>query len=201
MIFIKGRTSALIHADGTGLRVPIMRQGLGEVASPVQSRLAKVQEQPGRELLGLPVFDACSLARVTAKRSARVGGRWRGCGRVPFHGAAVPGVLGELAELALCEEVDLDVVDGDARVALALGVFKGPEFFAVFVGDGDGFAFSGDEAAGDVRGFDQDGEAFGGGWLCWGARVSFLADRTMAGGCSQTWVGRNGTLMWPDLVA
>ena len=60
----------------------------------------------------------------------------------------------------------MDVVDGDAGVALALGVFKGPELFAVFVGDGDGFAFSGDKGADDVRGFDQDGEALvGGGWV------------------------------------
>ncbi len=38
---------------GTGLSVPTLRHGLGEVASPVQSRLAKVQEQPGRELTGI----------------------------------------------------------------------------------------------------------------------------------------------------
>ena len=55
--------------------------------------------------------------------------------------AAVPGVLGELAELALGEEIDLDVVDGDAGVARALRVFKAPEFFAGFVGDGGGLAF------------------------------------------------------------
>jgi hypothetical protein len=55
--------------------------------------------------------------------------------------------LGELAELALSEEVDLDVVDDDSRVVGADGVFKAPEFFAGFVGDGDGFALSRDEVA------------------------------------------------------
>jgi len=55
-----------------------------------------------------------------------------------------PGVLAEAAELAFSDEVDLDVVDDDARVALALGVFKAPEFFAVFVGDGEGRVASGE---------------------------------------------------------
>lgn len=75
-------------------------------------------------------------------------------------GASGPGVLGELAELALGEKVDLEVVDDDARVVGADAVFNPPEFFAGFVGDGDGFAFSGDEVR-SARGFDQDGEAFG----------------------------------------
>ena len=72
-----------------------------------------------------------------------------------------PGFLAEVAEVALGEEVDLDVVDDDARVSLALWVFKAPKFFPGFVGDGDGFAFATDEVARDGRGFDQDGEAFG----------------------------------------
>ena len=49
----------------------------------------------------------------------------------------------------------VDVVDDDARVTLALGVFKAPEFFAGFVGDGDGFAFAGNEVARGARGFGQ----------------------------------------------
>jgi hypothetical protein len=35
----------------------------------------------------------------------------------------------------------LDIVDNDARVVHALGVFDAPEFFAVLVGDRDGFVF------------------------------------------------------------
>ena len=72
-------------------------------------------------------------------------------------GVAGPGVLAEVAEVAFGEEVNLDVVDDDARVALALWVFKGPEFFAVFVGNGDGFAFPGDKTAGYTGSFDEDG--------------------------------------------
>jgi hypothetical protein len=87
------------------------------------------------------------------------------CGGLWGGWAWVPGLLAEVAELALSEEVDLDVVDDDARVGLALWVFKAPDFFAGFVGDSDGFAFSGDEVAGRARGFDKDGEAFGWGKL------------------------------------
>jgi len=74
--------------------------------------------------------------------------------------------LAEAAEFALGEEVYLDVEDDDARVALAFAAFKGPEFFAGFVGDGDGFAFPRDERAPGIGSFDQDGEAFGWGVLC-----------------------------------
>lgn len=55
------------------------------------------------------------------------------------------------AELVLGEEVDLDVVDGDARVAGALRVFKAPEFFGVFVEYADGFAFLGHKATDDAK--------------------------------------------------
>jgi hypothetical protein len=48
-----------------------------------------------------------------------------------------------VSELALSKEVDVDLVDNDSRVVDRGGYFKAPEFFAVFVGDGDGFAFSG----------------------------------------------------------
>ena len=71
--------------------------------------------------------------------------------------------MAEAAELAFSDEVDLDVVDDEARVGLAHGVFKAPEFFTLFVGDGDGFAFSGDGGALGTRRFDEDGEAFVGG--------------------------------------
>lgn len=70
-----------------------------------------------------------------------------------------PGFLAEVSEVALGAEVDLDVVDDDARVTLALWVFKAPKFFAGFVGDGDGFAFPGDETALGIGCFDQDCEA------------------------------------------
>jgi hypothetical protein len=66
-----------------------------------------------------------------------------------------PGVLAEAAEFALGGEVNLNVVDNDARVGLAFAVFKGPEFFAVFVGDGNGFAFPGDKGALGTRSFDK----------------------------------------------
>ncbi len=49
--------------------------------------------------------------------------------------AGVPDLLAKVSELAFGEEVDLDVVDDDARVTLALWVFKAPKFFAGFVGD------------------------------------------------------------------
>ena len=68
--------------------------------------------------------------------------------------------MGEVAEFAFGAEVDFDVLDDDAGVHLALGVFKAPEFFAVFVGDGDGFAFPGYEGAFGAGGFDQNSEAF-----------------------------------------
>ena len=83
-----------------------------------------------------------------------------GVGQARARGGGSRFFLGELAEFAFGGEVNLDVVDDDAGVGLALGVFKAPEFFAVFVGDGDGFAFSWDEGALGSRGFDQDGEAF-----------------------------------------
>lgn len=75
--------------------------------------------------------------------------------------AGAPGLLAEVSEVALGDEVDLDVVDDDARVTLALWIFKAPEFFASFVGDGDGFAFPRHEVARGARGFYQNGETFG----------------------------------------
>jgi hypothetical protein len=54
--------------------------------------------------------------------------------------AWVPGVLAKVSEFALGEEIDLNLVDNDARIVYRGRDLKAPEFFAGFVGDRDGFA-------------------------------------------------------------
>ena len=61
-----------------------------------------------------------------------------------------------MCELALGEEVNLNLVDDDARVVDRGGELEAPELFAILVGDGDGFAFSGDEVMCGAGSFDKD---------------------------------------------
>ena len=97
-----------------------------------------------------------------------------------------------MSEVAFGEEVNLDVVDDDSRVALALWVFKAPEFFAVFVGDGDGFAFSRDETACGAGSFNEDGETFGGGLVVRGFEVFIGLWSSRAGASDQSVLRRRG---------
>src|SRR5262249_35867253 len=68
---------------------------------------------------------------------------WRGKGacqgmRFSIRRGAGPGFLAEVSEVALGEEVNEDLVDGDSRIVDRDRDFKAPKFFAVFVGDGNG---------------------------------------------------------------
>jgi len=95
-------------------------------------------------------------------RSVRVGRRCRRCGGGLVHGAAVPGFLTEVSELALGEQVDLDLVDGDPWIVVGNGHFDAPDLFAGFVEYRDGFTFPGQKVPDDAGGFDQEGEASAG---------------------------------------
>jgi hypothetical protein len=103
-----------------------------------------------------------------------------------LRGTAGPGALAEVAEVALGEEVNLDVLDDDARVVDWGGDFEAPEFFAVFVGDGDGFAFPGVETAGGAGSFDEDGEPLVAGGS-FGVFISRLALATVCGSGRRRW--------------